>query len=800
MIVWGGGSSVNTGARYNPLTDIWTPTSTSGAPTQRSGHVAVWTGSRMIVWGGFSGLSLINTGGIYDPSSDSWAPTSTMGTPTPQSKDTAVWSGVEMIVWGGVSGSGGRYNPSTDTWTPVSNLDAPSSGPAVWTGSLMLVLSPDATTAGRRYAPQSDTWTPMSNLGAPPELSRTGQSVVWTGSEMILWGGHPSAGGADLNTGGRYNPSTDSWTLTATLNAPRARSGHAAVWTGSRMIVWGGYNNEIFLDLSSGGRYDPMADSWTPTSETSAPSARVGHKTVWTGNSMIVWGGVDGDGYLGTGGRYDPMVDDWTPTTTLGAPFPRSGHSAVWIGDSMVLWGGRNSTSVFSDGARYDPVSDAWTSTSPASAPAARYNHSAVWNGTRMILWGGRNFSTPLNTGALYDPAGDAWSATSLVGAPAARSSHAAVWTGNQMIIWGGPSTTTGGRYTPATDTWTATAPLNQSPTAWPQTAVWTGSLMLVWGTNSYGARYDPALDVWSNYGSTPFQASTEGHTAVWTGSRMIIWGGGVLDDFGFPLYNTGAIYDPGLDSWTLTTVANAPSERGRHTAVWTGASMIVWGGLGPGGDSPILNTGGVFRFGLSTDDDKDSYSECGGDCEDASAAIHPGAAEICNGLDDDCSLVVDDGGSAMCDDLDACTSDACAGAAGCAHPIRDVDADGHPDAVCGGNDCNDLNQSEWSPPMEVTGLALTTPSPADPSWTSQAAAAGPGTSYDLVSGSVGPAAGITFSSASCLQSSTSTTYPDPRPGPGAGSAFWYLTRARNSCATATYGSAARDSAIPSCP
>ena len=63
-------------------------------------------------------------------------------------------------------------------------------------------------------------------------------TAVWTGSEMIVWGGYD--GGNVLNTGGRYNPSTDSWTATSTTNAPAARTDHTAVWTGSEMIVWGG--------------------------------------------------------------------------------------------------------------------------------------------------------------------------------------------------------------------------------------------------------------------------------------------------------------------------------------------------------------------------------------------------------------------------------------------------------------------------------------------------------------------------------------------------------------------------------
>ena len=82
-----------------------------------------------------------------------------------------------------------------------------------------------------------DTWTATSTTNAPS--ARAGHTAVWTGSEMIVWGGGAS-GPTYLNTGGRYNPSTDSWTATSTTNAPGARSGHTAVWTGSEMIVWGG--------------------------------------------------------------------------------------------------------------------------------------------------------------------------------------------------------------------------------------------------------------------------------------------------------------------------------------------------------------------------------------------------------------------------------------------------------------------------------------------------------------------------------------------------------------------------------
>ena len=51
-------------------------------------------------------------------------------------------------------------------------------------------------------------------------------------------------------------------------NAPSARFRHTAVWTGTEMIVWGGQL------INTGGRYDPATDSWKPTSAINAPSAR----------------------------------------------------------------------------------------------------------------------------------------------------------------------------------------------------------------------------------------------------------------------------------------------------------------------------------------------------------------------------------------------------------------------------------------------------------------------------------------------------------------------------------------------
>jgi len=284
------------------IDETWTATSTTGAPARRYLHTAVWTGSEMIVWGGLGvGDIRLNTGGRYNPATDTWIATTTTNAPDGRDNYTAVWTGSEMIVWGGFDGvgylnTGGRYNPGTDSWTATSTTNAPT--------------------------------------------ARFDHTAVWTGSDMIVWGGTDML--QQFNTGGRYNPDTDNWMATTTTNPPEGRVGHTAVWSGSEMIVWGGLNDIGPFYLNTGGRYNPGTNSWTATTTTNAPTGRWVHTAVWIGSEMIVWGGYDGTVYLKTGGRYNPGTDSWTATNTTNAPTVRGFHTAVLTSSEMIVWGGIN--------------------------------------------------------------------------------------------------------------------------------------------------------------------------------------------------------------------------------------------------------------------------------------------------------------------------------------------------------------------------------------------------------------------------------------------------------------------------
>jgi N-acetylneuraminic acid mutarotase len=675
LIVWGGaaqgsGIPLQTGARYDAAADAWASTSTTGAPSARIGHVAVWTGSRMIVWSGGD-----TTGGRYDPSTDSWTPTSTANAPPPRASVPAVWTGTEMIVWGGISqgartNTGGRYDPEADVWTATDTSTAPAPTQdhlAVWSGEKMIVwggfngsINP---TTPFLYDPGSNNWTVGSAVGAPGGRALPGG--VWSGTELLIWGGSGAA------NGGRYRPATNQWFPISSTGAPRNADGVVPIWSGSEMIVWGGIEAGFSEPVNTGARYAPATDSWVPIRFD--PTRRMEHVAVWTGVEVLVWGGLNSFSIpLSDGARYDPATDGWSLLPASGGGGARRNATAVWTGREAVVWGGTTgsggTSGALNTGRRFDPTTNTWSATSTVNAPAGRNDHTAVWSGTRMLVWGGAGNGVVFHDGGAYDPAGDTWSAIPTTGVPVHGTGHTAVWTGSEMIVWGGHGTidpvATGARYDPVSNTWSPMSSASQPREA--HAAVWTGTEMLVWGgvgpggaPSSPGGRYMPSTDSWIPMSAGGEPSPRNGMTAVWTGDRMIVWGGNV----GNTRMDTGGRYDPSTDAWQATSLPGTPLARLHHTAVWDGTQMLVWGGMiGFATGLDVTNSYGTYCSACATltrhyrDWDGDGfgltepffdscdpqpipgYAPQSGDCDDGQASVFPGAPEPCDGLANDCN------------------------------------------------------------------------------------------------------------------------------------------------------------------
>jgi N-acetylneuraminic acid mutarotase len=340
---------------------------------------------------------------------------------------------------------------------------------------------------------------------------------------------------------------------------------------------------------------------------------RTSHSAVWTGDSMLIWGGqqLSGARFMADGLIYQPGTQEWTliPKAPLA---PRADQTAVWTGSEMLVWAGGNPhlfEIVYGDGAAYNPATKRWRAL-PESPLSPRIYLTAVWTGRQMIAWGGGVLGeqaeqpitqvvapgTLFNDGAAYDPITNQW--TLLPKPPIkGRTGHVAVWTGREMIIWGGGGIgetniafKDGAAYDPATRTWRAIPEAPLAPGFGPgYTAAWDGKQMLVWGgEKGEGAAYDPATDSWTKLPDPPFGPLVL-PASVWTGRVMLVWGANERSND--PSLGTaiGAAYDPESKQWTF--LPRTPGATGfGQTAVWTGRNMLVWGGF---------NTKGPFYSGV---------------------------------------------------------------------------------------------------------------------------------------------------------------------------------------------------------
>ena len=260
------------------------------------------------------------------------------------------------------------------------------------------------------------------SIPGAPIKGRADALGVWTGEEYIVWGGQTPNGYRNFSDGAAYDPDTGRWRELAPSTVEderlaREQASRSAVWTGTEVLLWGGAAGS-HARPDNGAAYNPATDSWRALAR--SPVWSLGrHSAVWTGTEMIVFGGIWGDEPTGAA-AYNPRTDAWR--TLPEAPIElRHSHAAAWTGTEMVIWGGRVDTgSHVNDGAAFDPATDSWR-VLPESPLAPREQSVAGVIDGRVFLWGGTIDEAQSNEtgvaafvatdGAAYDPATDTWQA-----------------------------------------------------------------------------------------------------------------------------------------------------------------------------------------------------------------------------------------------------------------------------------------------------------------------------------------------------------------------------------------------------
>lgn len=291
-----------------------------------------------------------------------------------------------------------------------------------------------------------------------------GRSHLWADDRCYFFGGSENINGTEVysNEGKIFDPTTETFVVMSTVNAPSPREFAQMFWTGSKLIVIGGF--DATGSLNTGSIYDPSNDTWAAMSTTNVPSYIFLISTA-QGDKLISYVGWNAAGIPIDGTIYDIAADTWTTMSITNYPTDRNNHQQLIVGDKLVVYGGTlDGTNVFNnEGFIFDPNSNTWTVMSTANAHVATSLPTALSLGDKLMIWGGGNSSSPLVGGAIYDPLTDIWTTMSTTNAPSPRSGPGGIWTGTEVIMLGGSlylgSTSKifrdGGKYNPSTDTWT---------------------------------------------------------------------------------------------------------------------------------------------------------------------------------------------------------------------------------------------------------------------------------------------------------------------------------------------------------
>jgi hypothetical protein len=319
----------------------------------------------------------------------------------------------------------------------------------------------------------------------------------------------PAADGGALGT----------WrTLPPSPLGPRGRP--VTVWTGTEVLVWGGYRGDPSAPLAfqSGAAYDPATNSWHAIADNSW--AHPGGMGAWVGDRMIV-------AAKNGAAEYDPAVDRWHDLP--GLPDGASGFIGVTSSGPTLraLVHGAESGTVAV--ASYGPNDGAWTIGRSEPVPWALGPTDAisiVWADHELVAWDG------VRAGWAYDPTTDAWRRLpDLVVATTEPVASSLAWVANELVAVltydDGSTAGTGLRAARLTgDQWQSFADGNG--VAMPQPAPFdVGGNLVVLDRSGQGAplRADPSTGRWSTVAAYPLVPGADG-TAVSTGAGLFVWGG----------------------------------------------------------------------------------------------------------------------------------------------------------------------------------------------------------------------------------------------------------------------------------
>jgi N-acetylneuraminic acid mutarotase len=365
--------------------------------------------------------------------------------------------------------------------------------------------TPTTVSAADAQQLSSGAWLP---LPVAPIGPRDNAAVIWTGHELVVWGGQSGLhDNVPVDDGAAYNPATRRWRLLS-RGPLTPRPGQAAVWTGTEMVVWGGVDARSYPSADAAGdegaAFNPATNTWRLLPP--APLTSRGYAiAAWTGAEVMILGGgaamtTDSRDYS-DGALYNPATNTWSHVP---APAPLGGHHIAWLSAAAVA----NNVYAWSEWSETHQVTP---NTTVSAGGVDMYSYNLTTKTWRYL---------PADTQALPDIA-DTIPAGGLIytrGEPVNCGDCSPPFIPEATAV-----------YDPAHDRWKRLPldPLDGQRLL----SVWTGAALF--SVNPYGVYdsrgpgdatvYNALSDTWSKVPSAPFACDTN-TDPVWTGHQILFY------------------------------------------------------------------------------------------------------------------------------------------------------------------------------------------------------------------------------------------------------------------------------------
>ena len=476
---------------YNPHWETWTPV--GDLNTARDNHTATrLPDGRVLVAGGWTGTTHLASAEIFDPGSETFSPTADLNIARGSARSVLLPNGRVFITGGIFLDSAEEYDPQTGSWTLAGTMSDPRSDPEiVLIGSGQVLVSGGYRDEGALAS--ADLYTPLVTgwkaTGAVVQPREGHTSTLLPDGQVLVAGGRTADYKAweftNLDSAERYNPATNSWSLSGPIPAAPGTGHTATRLQDGRVLVTGGDRFDGFREKTHPdcALYDPATDTWAETGQMignliTDPQAwdygvnwgRAGHTATLLEDGRILAAGgwmaiPDTYDYLSnTAELYDPATEIWTRTMDMYGE--RSNHTATRLQDGRVLVAGGSAEWKYASTTRkaeiFDPqYGGSWSET--ARLHVARENHTATLLPDGRVLVTGGHLQDPdtleeivHKSAEIYDPAANTWTEIAIM--HAARTGHTAtLLPDGRVLVTGGSEDNPKGAeiYDPATGTWT---------------------------------------------------------------------------------------------------------------------------------------------------------------------------------------------------------------------------------------------------------------------------------------------------------------------------------------------------------